>query len=297
MDWNLRSCGRRGHATYAPDEPELRTHLHTQTPLGPAWRCLRCGDYVLGDPRGSGPADQAPEVLRGRALRDLVILRLLAVERLVRGLLILLGAYGVYHFRNSRDGIQRALNAELPLLKQAHINIGDTSLVHLIQSALSAKQSTLTLIAVALLGYGLLQLIEATGLWLIKRWGEYFAVVATSVFIPLEIYEITERITWVRAAALIINVAAVVYLLLTKRLFGLRGGRAAHEAERHEANLLEVQEAGVRPHLGRRRDASTERKAPTDRDTPTDRDAPTGPTKDSSDAPAPAPTGVPGSTR
>ena len=36
--------------------------------------------------------------------------------------------------------------------------------------------------------------------------------------------------------------------LVTKRLFGLRGGKAAYEAERHEANLLEVQEA-ARPSI------------------------------------------------
>src|SRR5581483_11074367 len=98
MDWNLRSCGRKGHVTYAPDEPDLRIRLQAQTPLGEAWRCLRCGDYVLGDPRGRGPAANAPGVLRGRALRDAVILRLLAAERAIRALLVLAAAYGVWRF-------------------------------------------------------------------------------------------------------------------------------------------------------------------------------------------------------
>ncbi len=259
MDWNLRSCGRRGHVTYAPDETELRAHLTAETPLGEAWRCLRCGDYVLGAPKGTGPAENAPSVLRGRGLRDMVILRLLAVERLIRGLLVLLGAWGVYHYRDSRDGIQRALDSELPLLKQAHINVGDTSMVHAIRTVLSANRATLTWVAIGLAAYGLLQLTEAVGLWLLKRWGEYFAVVATALFIPIEVYELSEKITWVRIGALIINVGAVVYLLLTKRLFGLRGGKAAHEAERHEANLLEVEEAGEQADLHRshaRRDES-----------------------------------------
>jgi hypothetical protein len=34
--------------------------------------------------------------------------------------------------------------------------------------------------------------------------------------------------------ALIINIAIVVYLLLAKRLFGLRGGHKAEAARRHE---------------------------------------------------------------
>ena len=75
--------------------------------------------------------------------------------------------------------------------------------------------------------------------------GEYFALVATSLGLPFEIYELSERFTWVRIAALAVNVASVVYLLVSKRLFGLRGGRAAYEAERHEMSLMEVEDAGT----------------------------------------------------
>ena len=69
-------------------------------------------------------------------------------------------------------------------------------------------------------------------------------MVATSLGLPIEIYELTEKITVIRVGALVINVAAVIYLLLTKRLFGLRGGKKAYEEERHEASLLEVEAAG-----------------------------------------------------
>ena len=40
---------------------------------------------------------------------------------------------------------------------------------------------------------------------------------------------------------MLVNVAAVLYLLLSKRLFGLRGGHAAYEASLHEVSLLEVE--------------------------------------------------------
>jgi uncharacterized membrane protein (DUF2068 family) len=248
MDWNLRSCGRHGHVTYAPVEDELRIRLQAQTPLGEAWRCLRCGDYVLGEPRGTGPAADAPEVMRGRALRDAVILRLLAVERAVRAVLILAAAYGVWRFRAHHDSIQKAFNEDLPLLRpiadKLNYSLDDSSIVHTIRTVIEASKGTLAAVAVGLLVYGILQLVEATGLWLLKRWGEYFAVVATSLGLPIEIYELTEKITTFRIGALVINVAAVVYLLLTKRLFGLRGGKKAYEEERHEASLLEVEVAG-----------------------------------------------------
>ena len=38
---------------------------------------------------------------------------------------------------------------------------------------------------------------------------------------------------------------AVVYILWTKRLFGIRGGREAFEAERAGVSLLEVERAAV----------------------------------------------------
>jgi hypothetical protein len=108
---------------------------------------------------------------------------------------------------------------------------------------IEARTSTLAAVAAGLLVYGILQIIEAVGLWLLKRWGEYFAVVATSLGLPIEIYELIEKITVFRVGALVLNIAAVIYLLLSKRLFGLRGGHAAYEAQRHETSLLEVEEA------------------------------------------------------
>ncbi|HKS98787.1 MAG TPA: DUF2127 domain-containing protein [Rugosimonospora sp.] len=248
MDWNLRTCGRRGHITYAPDEPELRDRLHGTTPVGEVWRCLRCGDFVLGEPHGSGPAADAPLVMRGRALRDAWILRLLAVERWGRGVLIVAAAYGIYRFRAHHDAIQRGFNEDLPLIRplaqKLHFNLDESSVVHSIQSAINARTSTLAWVAAGLAVYGVLQLVEGTGLWLLRRWGEYFAVVATSLGLPIEIYELSEKITGLRVFAFVLNVAAVLYILLSKRLFGLRGGKTAYEAQRHEASLLEVESAG-----------------------------------------------------
>jgi hypothetical protein len=53
----------------------------------------------------------------------------------------------------------------------------------------------------------------------------------TTSLLPLEIYEIVNRPTVFKILAFVVNVAIVIYLLLAKRLFGLRGGAAAGEAE------------------------------------------------------------------
>lgn len=249
MDWALRSCSWHGHETYAPDEPELRTRLRVDTSAGEAWRCLRCANFVPGPPSGSGPADEAPEVPRGRLLRDRVIMRVLAVERLLRALVLFGAAFAIFQFRDDRGSVQSTFDAELPLLRpladQIGWNIDDSKAVQWIEKAFDLSEATLVWIAVAVAVYGLSQVIEAVGLWLIKRWGEYFAVVATSAFVPLEIYELTEKVTVLRIGLLTINVAAVVWLIWSKRLFGARGGGAAYHLEHSAESLMTVERAAV----------------------------------------------------
>jgi len=247
FDWELRSCGLHGHMIYRPDEDDLAERLHAATPEGEAWRCLRCGSFVLGEPRSGGPADQAPLVLRGRALRDAFILRFLAVERGIRGVLLAALAYGIYAFNGSRNSLQQVFDTYLPLLRpvadRAGIDLQNAGPVKLIQSALHATQSTLLWVTAGVLAYAVLELVEAVGLWLMQRWGEYVAVVGTGIFVPLEVYELAEKFTWFRVVALVLNLFAVFYILWSKRLFGIRGGKVAFEAERENESLLEVERA------------------------------------------------------
>jgi uncharacterized membrane protein (DUF2068 family) len=249
VDWSLRGCARKGHITYAPDETELRERLHVTTQAGEAWRCLRCATFVVGEPHGSGPADQAPTVLRGKALKDATILRLLAVERFGRGLLLLVLAYGVIYFKDSKTSIKQtfdeAIPAAKPLADVFNYDLDASPTVDRLRHLLDSNQHTLTLVAIGLLAYAAIQLVEGVGLFMLKRWGEYVAVVATSAFIPLEVYELTEKASPLKAGALVVNLVAVFYLVWTKRLFGVRGGHAAFEAERASQSLLEVEEAAL----------------------------------------------------
>lgn len=252
IDWDRRTCARRGHVTYAPDEPGLRTRLHADTALGEAWRCLRCGDFALGAPHGSGPADRAPLVPRGKVLRDLFVLRFLAVERALRGVFIVLVAVAVWKFSNSQDAVRRLFDEYLdvfrPVFRHFHYDLDHSPVAGTLQKTFGYQHSTLVLVAVLLLVYALIELVEAVGLWYARRWAEYLTVVATAAFLPLEIYELTEHVSGLKIATLVLNVLAVLYIALAKRLFGLRGGRGAFEEERRSASLLEVEEtakAGV----------------------------------------------------
>ncbi len=249
MDWSLFGCARKGHVTYAPDEPELRDRLMAPTAGGTAWRCLRCGAFVTGGQHGSGPAAAAPLLRRGKELRSELILRVFAVERFLRFLIVAGAAYGVWRFKYDRAGIQRAYNHDLPAVRALYrdlgFNVNHSKLLGLIQHSFTLNSRWLTYLAIGLAAYALIELVESVGLWLGKRWGEYFAAVATSIFLPYEVYDLTVKITWLRVAAFVINLLLVIYLLWTKRLFGVRGGKIAYEARLRTESFIEIEQAAL----------------------------------------------------
>jgi len=61
--------------------------------------------------------------------------------------------------------------------------------------------------------YAGLFLTEGIGLWLVKRWAEWFSVIITTSLIPVEIYEIHRHPRAIKCLVLIVNIAVVLYLL------------------------------------------------------------------------------------
>jgi uncharacterized membrane protein (DUF2068 family) len=249
VDWSLLDCGRYGHVTYAPDEPAVRERLSAQVPGGMAWRCLRCAAFVTGEPSAHGPAARAPQVRRGKDIRSALILRIFAIERVLRAILFGAAAYVVWRFEYRKVSIEHVFNRELPVLRtlfrQLGYDIDHSKLVGLINRALTLSSSTIRLLAVGLAVYAVIELVEGAGLWLGKRWGEYFAMIVTSLGLPYEIYDLTSKITPTRAIFFAINLALVAYLVSTKRLFGVRGGKQAYEARLRSESVIDAALADV----------------------------------------------------
>ena len=70
--------------------------------------------------------------------------------------------------------------------------------------------------------YSALLLTEGVGLLMRKHWAEYFTVITTAAFIPLEVYELAHKFTLTRLGVALVNVAIVWYLVRS-----LRAGRKA----------------------------------------------------------------------
>ncbi|MEI6649544.1 MAG: DUF2127 domain-containing protein [Actinomycetes bacterium] len=236
----LKICSRVGHALFVPaDDDRIKSVLN---PYPNLVQCLRCGDLVSSDDTTPQPLATFPIVLRGSHGRRAALLRILAAERLIRAfLLITLAALTLKLSVNSNPVIAyigKISDASKPLVTQLGFSETATKILKDLQSILHRTPTSYRWIALALVTYGLVQLFEGVGLWLLKRWAEYLTVVATSAFIPLEIYELLHKATVLKSMALVVNVAAVGYLLWKGRLFGLRGGHSAYRQEEYETTYL-----------------------------------------------------------
>ena len=243
LRYELIGCGLHGHELLGTDAAELRPgdQLFARETGGLRWyRCLRCDSWVVLTPPAQ-PARRYPpsreEItlpLRGRPLRDRYVLRLIAIDRVLHFLVLSALAAAVFLFA----GNKAALNADFTrILHDLQGGLGGPiatsrrGVVHDLERLFAVSITNLYLAGTAIAAYAALEGTEAVGLWLGRRWAEYLTFVATVIFVPYEIYELTKSVTTLKVLTLVINLAIVVYLLFSKRLFGLRGGGRAERAE------------------------------------------------------------------
>ena len=71
----------------------------------------------------------------------------------------------------------------------------------------------LWLIGALVLLYALLRFAEAYGLWLERRWAQWLAALSGGIYVPVEIYELSRGVSAIKAAALVLNLCVVAYVL------------------------------------------------------------------------------------
>ncbi|MGA7416521.1 MAG: DUF2127 domain-containing protein [Acidimicrobiales bacterium] len=250
--YELLTCSWRGHVLVGTDAAEVTATdaLLVREAGGLRWyRCLRCDAWVpLEHPkhptRASVPSrDEITLPDRGPLLRDRYVLRLIAVDRAIH--VLVFGSLSVLFFIFSRH--QTAFQHDYTRLMN-DLSGGDPASIHLrgvlghLKNLFQYTPTHLYELGIVLAVYAALEATEMVGLWMAKRWAEYLTLVATTLFVPFEVYEIVQGVSAFKVITLVINVAIVVYLLWAKRLFGLRGGHRAEHERRHRLSGWEAVE-------------------------------------------------------
>jgi uncharacterized membrane protein (DUF2068 family) len=261
LHYELIVCGFVGHELVGTDTAEIRAEDGLFVREGPDnlrwYRCLRCDSWLPLERPAShtrehlAPREEIELPLRGKALRDKIVLRAIAVDRAFHFVLLAALAVVIFFFAaNSahlREPVFKALadlQSGLGRPRGSHHGI-----IYELHRLFSVDTGTLTKIGLVVSAYAVIEGVEAVGLWYQKRWAEYLTFIATTGLLPLEIYELSQKFSPFKIITLIVNIAVVAYLLWAKRLFGIRGGAKAEEEERAKDSGWQALERAT-PELG-----------------------------------------------
>jgi uncharacterized membrane protein (DUF2068 family) len=135
-------------------------------------------------------------------------LELIAVYKLLQAALLVSVAVGALKLLH-KDVADLLFN----LATAVHMNTEGRLVGFLLEKASLIDDHRLRQISAALFIYAGLGLVEGIGLMLEKVWAEYFTAFLTASFLPLEIFELSHRITSVRLGLFVLNLIVLAYLV------------------------------------------------------------------------------------
>jgi uncharacterized membrane protein (DUF2068 family) len=139
---------------------------------------------------------------------DTGLLRVIAVLKLLKTAALIATGIGALKLIHADIGTV----LERSVLKFG-LDPGSSLFNHAIQRACEIPQDKIWELGAVSFIYAGLFMTEGIGLWLAKRWAEWFTVIITGSLVPFEIYEILQRPTAIRILVLLGNIAVVAYLI------------------------------------------------------------------------------------
>jgi len=102
------------------------------------------------------------------------------------------------------------------LVRHSHLNPARHYPRIFIEAAKRTNDSRLWFLASMAFIYSSARLVEAWGLWRLKSWAQWFAIVSGAIYIPIEVVEIIKRVTVLRVLVLAVNIFIVIYLIYVR---------------------------------------------------------------------------------
>ena len=151
--------------------------------------------------------------------RSPLLLRLIAAERAIRGVILI--AAGAYLFGHLHSDLGKLADR---WMRRVELDPNRHFLRRVVEHLHNVTTNEVKIFAFAAVAYGVLELVEGVGLWLDQLWAEYLTVVATSLLLPFELYELVHNPSVWKAGGIVVNLVIVGYLVHLLR----RRTRSAH---------------------------------------------------------------------
>lgn len=134
--------------------------------------------------------------------------RTIAVFEAAKGLLVLAAGVGLLTLIH-RDLQDVAEN----IVRHLHLNPARHMPQVFLHAAERMTDKRLVLLATGAFVYSLFRLVEAYGLWFMRPWAEWLAIVSAGLYLPVELVEVIHHATVIRVVIFVTNVIIVIGLL------------------------------------------------------------------------------------
>ncbi len=136
----------------------------------------------------------------------------IAIERVVKALTVLAISIGALSLLD-RDRPELAER----LVDWLEVDRGRAVVEWLLTRVAGVSDGMLLGMGLGGLGYAALEIVEAYGLIRARAWAEWLTIVATALFIPVEVLSLVHRPTPLDVVAIALNVAIVAFLVWHRR--------------------------------------------------------------------------------
>jgi uncharacterized membrane protein (DUF2068 family) len=143
---------------------------------------------------------------------DTTVIRLIAIFKLLKAITLI--AIGVGALKLLHRDVFSTLEHWVAV---SGIDPGNRWVERGIEKASNLSHAKVKGLGIVSFIYAGLFLTEGIGLWLMKRWAEWFTIIITSSLVPVEIYELYRHPSATKILVLIINIAVVIYLVYRVR--------------------------------------------------------------------------------
>lgn len=137
------------------------------------------------------------------------VLKSVALFEAAKGLIVLLAGFGVLSLLH-----HDLRSLAMALVGRLHLDPTRHYASVFIEAASNTTDARLWFIAIIGFVYALFRFVEAYGLWFCRTWAEWLALISGGIYLPLEVYELFRRVTWMRVTALVANLVVVAAIAL-----------------------------------------------------------------------------------